>query len=86
MKKFITRFFLFLLLVAVVIAALILSVNKMIDRGPYFSISPNATSIVLGHSHPECAFNDSLIDNCKNLAQSAESYFFTYNKLKKELN
>lgn len=55
----------------------------MIDRGHYFIINPNATSIVLGHSHPECAFNDSLIDNCKNLAQSAESYFFTYNKLKK---
>ena len=73
----------FLLLIVTLISAFIVGVNKMIDRGNYFRINPGATSVILGHSHPECAFNDSLIDNCKNMAQSAESYFYTYYKLKK---
>ena len=55
----------------------------MIGNGNYFSIDPDANSLILGHSHSECAFNDSLIGYCKNLSQSAESYFYTCNKLKK---
>lgn len=39
--------------------------------------------VILGHSHPECAYNDSLISNCKNLAQSGEAYLYTYLKIKK---
>lgn len=42
--------------------------------------------LVLGHSHPECAFNDSLINNLKNLSQSGESYFYTFQKLKEVLD
>ncbi|GGZ53532.1 hypothetical protein GCM10008088_14010 [Mesonia mobilis] len=38
--------------------------------------------ILLGHSHPECAFNDSLINGFKNFASSGESYFYTYPKVK----
>ena len=53
-----------------------------IDNGKYFSLAPDANCIILGHSHPECAFNDSLIDHFQNVAQSAESYFYTYLKLK----
>ncbi len=36
---------------------------------------------MLGHSHAECAYNDSLITGMKNFAKSAESYFYTYYKL-----
>lgn len=36
----------------------------------------------MGHSHAEFAFNDSLIENTKNFANSAEPYFYTYSKLK----
>jgi hypothetical protein len=39
--------------------------------------------LIVGHSHPECAFNDSLIGGVKNYAASGESYFYTYFKTKK---
>ncbi len=38
--------------------------------------------LVLGHSHAECAYNDSIIDSVTNFAQSGESYFYTYFKSK----
>lgn len=66
-------------------ASAILIVNKVVDRGDYYRIDKNITSVILGHSHAESAFNDSLIDHFKNFAQSGESYFYTYYKLKKIL-
>ena len=39
--------------------------------------------ILVGHSHSECAFNDSLIDGLANFACSGESYFYTYYKTRK---
>ncbi|MBN1820989.1 MAG: hypothetical protein JXL97_03870 [Bacteroidales bacterium] len=39
--------------------------------------------IVVGHSHPECAFNDSIITGLSNFSASGESYFYTYYKTKK---
>ncbi len=47
-----------------------------------FKIDENIESIVVGHSHSACAFNDSIIKNFKNLSSSGESYFYTYVKLK----
>lgn len=83
MKKFLTRSGLFFFILFVFISVTIYFVNYAIDRGNYFSLDKNITSIVVGHSHPECAFDDSLIQGFKNLAQSGESYFYTYQKLKK---
>jgi hypothetical protein len=39
--------------------------------------------LVIGHSHPECAFNDSLIDGLCNCSNSGEAYFYTFLKTKK---
>lgn len=50
-----------------------------------FKFSKNYKYLMLGHSHPECAYNDSLIANFKNAASSGESYFYTFYKLKKIL-
>lgn len=50
-----------------------------------FKLESNPHYIVLGHSHPECAFNDSLISNFSNLAQSGESNFYTFQKVKEVL-
>jgi hypothetical protein len=55
----------------------------IIDKGNYYKIDPNVNSIILGHSHPECAYNDSLIDHFKNYSNSGSSYFYTYFKVKK---
>lgn len=47
-----------------------------------FKLKSNPKYVLLGHSHPETAFNDSLISNVSNLAQSGESYFYTFQKAK----
>ena len=55
----------------------------LLNKSKYFKLSENINTLVLGHSHPECAYNDSLISNFKNLAKSGEAYFYTYIKVKK---
>lgn len=42
--------------------------------------------LVVGHSHSECAFNNSLITDLKNYSRSGEAYFYTYSKVKLLLN
>jgi len=56
---------------------------KSINNPLYFKLSDKTNIIVLGHSHPECAFNDTLIPNLSNFGMSGESYFYTYLKAKK---
>lgn len=41
--------------------------------------------LIAGDSHIRQTFNDKNINNCKNIAQNSESYYFTYFKLKKIL-
>lgn len=53
-------------------------INKRAD----FSFEKKPKYLVLGHSHPETAFNDSLISDLSNMAQSGESYFYTFQKAK----
>ena len=55
----------------------------LIKTNSTFKINKNKTIVVMGHSHPKYAFNDSIISNVRNLANSAESYFYTFQKLKK---
>ncbi len=54
-----------------------------INRNANFRLKKNIHSIILGHSHSACAYNDSIIPNFKNLSQSGESYFYTFQKLQK---
>ena len=65
------------------LSLLLFITNKIIDKKANFKINPDAKYVIFGHSHSECAFNDSLITNFVNLSQSAESYFYTYQKVKK---
>ena len=51
----------------------------------YGNLSP-VQYCVVGHSHPECAFNDSLIVGMKNFALSGEAYFYNYHKIKSMLS
>lgn len=59
----------------------------------FFSIAPTifdknyrlhstATSILIGDSHVQNSFNDQMNENYSNLAHHAESYYFSYHKLK----
>ena len=81
MIKFILHTIIFVLLTTALLIGVIFSTNKLIVKKAQFVLAPNIDKLVLGHSHPECAFNDSLISNLKNQANSGESYFYTYFKL-----
>jgi hypothetical protein len=57
--------------------------QQRLTENAFFKLDPSVNTLILGHSRPECAFNDSLISNTKNLSLVAEPYFYTYIKLRK---
>jgi hypothetical protein len=68
----------------VVLAALIILMtilNRVLFRiyNPLI-LDSNVTTVFLGDSHIKYAINDSLISNSVNIAQDADSYFYTYSK------
>lgn len=83
MKHFILNIVIFSVVSFLLLVIVIFTTNNIITSGDHFKIKKNSKRLVLGHSHPECAYNDSIIQNFESLAQSAESYFYTYIKLKK---
>ncbi|WP_347372870.1 hypothetical protein [Aequorivita sp. Q41] len=82
MKLFLSKIIQFLLLIIVTVVSVSTLLNTHLNNKTQFALNKNVESIVFGHSHPETAFNDSLIVNFKNLAQSGESYFYTFIKAK----
>jgi hypothetical protein len=85
MKRFLIKFFLFFLFVFSVFFIVTLVIGRVINKGNFFAIDKTKQNLIFGHSHAECSYNDSLINGFKNFAQSGESYFYTYIKLKKIL-
>src|SRR5215831_12249030 len=83
MNRFVRNVSLFTLSLICFIALTNLVAEKIINRRAVFPINPATRYIVLGHSHPQCAFNDSLINNFQNLAAAAEPYFYSTIKLRK---
>ncbi len=85
MRKFVYRVLLFMSIFITLFVFYEIITSKYISLKADFKLKSNPQYIVLGHSHPECAFNDSLISNLSNLAQSGESYFYTFQKVKEVL-
>jgi hypothetical protein len=85
MKTFIFRVLLFILSLTIFIGFGIGMLFSYINKRADFKIGDAKKYIILGHSHPQTAFNDSLIPQFLNLAESGESYFYTYFKAKKVL-
>jgi hypothetical protein len=85
MRRFVKRVSVFLGILISILGGIIIVSNLMIDKKDNFEISKETQYLVLGHSHTEGAFNDSLILNAKNMARGGEHYFFTYLKAKKIL-
>ena len=69
--------FLFLIVITLLLIEFIFK-----NKQSKVELSKNTNYIVLGHSHPEFAFNDSLINGFKNLGASGENYFYLYQKAK----
>lgn len=83
MKKFVNRIIVFFLGTLFLIFLTILITSNCINQNRNFHLPDKIKMLILGHSHPEGAFNDSLIEGAKNMAQSGELYFYTYLKVKK---
>jgi len=83
MKKFIITILKFGLpiLASFIICSFLL--KKMVDTNCSYQLEKKYTTIILGHSQPEQALNDSLIQNTKNLCSGGEAYVYTLQKLKK---
>lgn len=79
MKSFIAKILVFsLILCSILIAILLLNRNFA-----NFKTNKNSPILIVGHSHSECAYNDSLINKVMNFSQSGETYFYTYFKTQK---
>jgi len=83
MKQFTLKLISFVLLFLILIIILTFLSNKIINNANYYKLSDTTKFVIFGNSHNECAFNDTLIRNFKNLSNSGESYFYTYLKVKK---
>lgn len=81
MRKFTLHILKFGLILFVLLLTVLLLTANYIARKSNFKIPDHAENVIIGHSHPQCAFNDSLIVNTVNVAQSGESFFFSYFKL-----
>jgi len=80
MKRFLKEIFAFttIPLICVVIGLLLIS---YISKTIHYKLNDSITDIYIGDSHIQCAINDSLLQNSKNVATSAESFYFSYYKL-----
>jgi len=85
MKVFFYRNLSFLLVLPVVIALLSWLNLEIVVKPQYYSNRPLLTgknTLIIGDSHAQTAFDDELIPNCFNAAQSSEILPQTYFKLK----
>lgn len=82
MKKFISQLALFALMTILFIGGGNLVAAILIKKKASFKLADNIDKVIIGHSHPESAYNDSLITGMLNIAQSGESYFYSYYKIK----
>jgi hypothetical protein len=82
MKSFIYKTLSFIILLLVLVFGFEQITAKLIVSNTDFQLKNKPQYLVLGHSQPEHAFNDSLINGLKNLAEGGESYFWTYHKFK----
>ncbi|MFV8225107.1 hypothetical protein [Christiangramia aquimixticola] len=81
MKKLLYNFFVFISILFLVIITCVLLTRYKSD----FQLDQSYSSIVVGHSHSECSFNDELIAGFSNKSNSGQSYFYNYFKLKEIL-
>lgn len=83
MRRFILNFLLFFLISTTIILSLTIIVDSYINKKANFKLSDNCKYLIIGSSHPEGAFNDSIIRNLHNFSKGGEAYFYTFFKLQK---
>ncbi len=81
MKQFITKVSRFILFFAI-LCFVIVGINYALLRSSNIDFDENKNILVLGDSNAQCAINDSIFSDATNLALNADSYFYSYLKLK----
>lgn len=77
MRQFLKKIFSFTFIFIFAFIIVLEITETVIRKKANFKIIKNSKYLLLGHSHPECAFNDSLIDNFINLSKFGDSYYYT---------
>jgi hypothetical protein len=88
MRKFLKRVFIFTILTISIISLSAILYYNIKDK--YFinnnlQLKSGVTTLIIGDSHAETTFDDSIIPHSQNIAFHAEHFLFTYFKLKKVL-
>lgn len=83
MNRFLKQFFVFGFIFFSVIFLILLSSKVFTATSFEYKIDPKINILILGDSHTQCGLNDSEIENTLNLSESADTYFYSYVKLKK---
>ena len=86
MKRFVKNTILFVVVCMMLIFTITFTLFVTVKKHADFRLKEHPVYLVVGHSHPECAFNDSLISGLKNISKSGEACFYSYQKLKTVLN
>lgn len=82
MNVFLKRILLFSSFLLCVSLGSIILTGTIAQKRLILEVGKDKKKLVLGHSYPECAYNDQFIEATVNVARSRESYFFTYLKVK----
>lgn len=85
MKHFLLKFTLFFFVFVLFIFSINRWADGYVENNRFYKFNDTVNSIIIGHSHAECAYIDSLIPHTINIAQSGEAYFYSYIKLRKLL-
>ncbi len=85
MLKYIIKTFTYLLTFILLIITIDLALSLVDKEKLDFKLADDTKYVVFGHSHPENAFNDSIIDNFVNMGQSGEAYLYTFLKARRIL-
>lgn len=82
-KKFLITLIKFIAPFLIFLVALTFGLKVAVSYKCDYKFDKKYNTIILGHSQPENAFNDSLIENTKNFCNGGEAYVYTLQKLRK---
>jgi hypothetical protein len=86
MRQLFIKILFFIISLSSLILILDLFTSYNINNNNFYKLDSSVRILIMGNSHSQYALNDSIIRYSLNLSSSAESYFYTYYKLKKIVN
>jgi len=74
---------LFFLLVATTLVVVVIYFSHKLNNPEIYKLKQPIDLVIIGDSHLQCGLEDTLIENSINVSNSADSYLFTYIKIKR---